>query len=62
MSFGENKWIQFHKGTKIIVQVVKEGLGTKGSTLTIYPKLRRRFLGMYSFMHSLCMEFDLYHS
>nr|AAD27911.1 putative ribonuclease E [Arabidopsis thaliana] len=31
------------KGTKIIVQVVKEGLGTKGPTLTAYPKLRSRF-------------------
>lgn len=39
----ENKWAQVRKGTKIIVQVVKEGLGTKGPTLTAYPKLRSRF-------------------
>ncbi|OAY35009.1 ribonuclease E/G-like protein, chloroplastic isoform X2 [Manihot esculenta] len=39
----ENKWFQVRKGTKIIVQVVKEGLGTKGPTLTAYPKLRSRF-------------------
>lgn len=39
----ENKWPQVRKGTKIIVQVVKEGLGTKGPTLTAYPQLRSRF-------------------
>ncbi|CAN4078645.1 unnamed protein product [Withania somnifera] len=39
----ESKWVQVRKGTKIIVQVVKEGLGTKGPTLTAYPKLRSRF-------------------
>lgn len=39
----ENKWHHVRKGTKIIVQVVKEGLGTKGPTLTPYPKLRSRF-------------------
>ncbi|KAL2462412.1 Ribonuclease E/G-like protein [Forsythia ovata] len=39
----ESKWAQVKKGTKIIVQVVKEGLGTKGPTLTAYPKLRSRF-------------------
>lgn len=39
----ENKWFKVRKGTKIIVQVVKEGLGTKGPTLTAYPKLRSRF-------------------
>ncbi|CAK9156311.1 unnamed protein product [Ilex paraguariensis] len=39
----ESKWAQVRKGTKIIVQVVKEGLGTKGPTLTAYPKLRSRF-------------------
>lgn len=39
----ENKWKQVKKGSKIIVQVVKEGLGTKGPTLTAYPKLRSRF-------------------
>ncbi|KAM0033915.1 putative ribonuclease E [Helianthus debilis subsp. tardiflorus] len=36
-------WSQVQRGTKIIVQVVKEGLGTKGPTLTAYPKLRSRF-------------------
>lgn len=39
----EKSWAQVRKGTKIIVQVVKEGLGTKGPTLTAYPKLRSRF-------------------
>ncbi|KAA0059215.1 ribonuclease E/G-like protein [Cucumis melo var. makuwa] len=39
----ENKWLQVRKGTKIIVQVVKEGLGTKSPTLTAYPRLRSRF-------------------
>eukprot|EP00257_Ricinus_communis_P019196 XP_015578112.1 ribonuclease E/G-like protein, chloroplastic [Ricinus communis] len=39
----DNKWTQVRKGTKIVVQVVKEGLGTKGPTLTAYPKLRSRF-------------------
>ncbi|CAJ1970604.1 unnamed protein product [Sphenostylis stenocarpa] len=43
MASGENKWIQVRKGTKIIVQVVKEDLGSKGPTLTAYPKLRSRF-------------------
>ncbi|CAH8384889.1 unnamed protein product [Eruca vesicaria subsp. sativa] len=43
MSSRDNKWIQVRKGTKIIVQVVKEGLGSKGPTLTAYPKLRSRF-------------------
>ena len=36
-------WAQVRQGTKILVQVVKEGLGTKGPTLTAYPKLRSRF-------------------
>ncbi|XP_010252827.1 PREDICTED: ribonuclease E/G-like protein, chloroplastic isoform X2 [Nelumbo nucifera] len=40
---GENKWTHVRKGTKIIVQVVKEGLGTKGPALTAYPNLRSRF-------------------
>lgn len=40
---GGRKWAHVQKGTKIIVQVVKEGLGTKGPTLTAYPKLRSRF-------------------
>ncbi|XP_062152192.1 ribonuclease E/G-like protein, chloroplastic isoform X2 [Alnus glutinosa] len=39
----DNKWVQVRKGTKTVVQVVKEGLGTKGPTLTAYPKLRSRF-------------------
>lgn len=39
----ENKWAQVQKGTKVIVQVVKEGLGTKGPTLTAYPRLKSRF-------------------
>nr|XP_016433976.1 PREDICTED: ribonuclease E/G-like protein, chloroplastic isoform X2 [Nicotiana tabacum]XP_016433984.1 PREDICTED: ribonuclease E/G-like protein, chloroplastic isoform X2 [Nicotiana tabacum] len=39
----ESKWVKVRKGTKIIAQVVKEGLGTKGPTLTAYPKLRSRF-------------------
>ncbi|XP_047960049.1 ribonuclease E/G-like protein, chloroplastic isoform X1 [Salvia hispanica] len=39
----ENKWEQVKRGSKIIVQVIKEGLGTKGPTLTAYPKLRSRF-------------------
>ncbi|XP_051147681.1 ribonuclease E/G-like protein, chloroplastic isoform X2 [Andrographis paniculata] len=38
-----SKWAQVRKGSKIIVQVVKEGLGTKGPTLTAYPKLKSRF-------------------
>lgn len=42
-SADENKWGQVRKGTKIVAQVVKEGLGTKGPTLTAYPKLRSRF-------------------
>uniref|UniRef100_A0A5B7AGV8 RNA-binding protein AU-1/Ribonuclease E/G domain-containing protein n=1 Tax=Davidia involucrata TaxID=16924 RepID=A0A5B7AGV8_DAVIN len=39
----ENKWAHVRKGTKIIVQVVKEGLGTKAPTVTAYPKLKSRF-------------------
>ncbi|KAI7745922.1 hypothetical protein M8C21_005550 [Ambrosia artemisiifolia] len=42
-SSDESTWSQVQRGTKIIVQVVKEGLGTKGPTLTAYPKLRSRF-------------------
>ncbi|PKA67037.1 Ribonuclease E/G-like protein, chloroplastic [Apostasia shenzhenica] len=38
-----NKWINIRKGMKVIVQVVKEGLGTKGPALSAYPKLRSRF-------------------
>ncbi|CAI9111020.1 OLC1v1011153C2 [Oldenlandia corymbosa var. corymbosa] len=39
----DTKWSQVKKGTKIIVQVVKEGLGAKSPTLTAYPKLKSRF-------------------
>lgn len=39
----KDKWNQVSKGTKIVVQVVKEGLGTKGPNLTACPKLRSRF-------------------
>ncbi|KAK9678885.1 hypothetical protein RND81_11G238900 [Saponaria officinalis] len=39
----DEMWALVRKGTKIVVQVVKEGLGTKGPTLTAYPKLRSRF-------------------
>ncbi|XP_038704548.1 ribonuclease E/G-like protein, chloroplastic isoform X2 [Tripterygium wilfordii] len=39
----EYNWAQVRKNTKIVVQVVKEGLGTKGPTLTAYPRLRSRF-------------------
>ncbi|KAJ4755127.1 Ribonuclease E/G-like protein [Rhynchospora pubera] len=38
-----NQWVNVKKGTKIIVQVVREGLGTKGPSLTPYPNLRSRF-------------------
>lgn len=55
---GEKTWLQVQKGTKVIVQVVKEGLGTKGPTLTAYPKLRSRFwvcflLHLYYLLNSL---------
>ncbi|KAL4185781.1 hypothetical protein AMTRI_Chr10g7650 [Amborella trichopoda] len=39
----QNKWANVSKGTKVLVQVVKEGLGTKGPTLTAYPNLKSRF-------------------
>ncbi|RWW06893.1 hypothetical protein GW17_00029752 [Ensete ventricosum] len=39
----KNKWGHVREGTKVIVQVVKEGLGTKGPALTAYPNLRSRF-------------------
>ncbi|RZS01485.1 hypothetical protein BHM03_00031340 [Ensete ventricosum] len=39
----KNKWGNVREGTKVIVQVVKEGLGTKGPALTAYPNLRSRF-------------------
>ncbi|KAM3190737.1 hypothetical protein ACQJBY_068635 [Aegilops geniculata] len=38
-----DRWSQVRKGTKIMVQVVKEGLGTKGPTLSPFPCLRSRF-------------------
>ncbi|WVZ58878.1 hypothetical protein U9M48_009101 [Paspalum notatum var. saurae] len=38
-----NRWAQVRKGTKVMVQVVKEGLGTKGPTLSPFPCLRSRF-------------------
>ncbi|XP_077214562.1 RNAse E/G-like protein [Tasmannia lanceolata] len=38
-----NKWVHVRKGTKVVVQVVKEGLGTKGPALTAYPNLKSRF-------------------
>lgn len=37
------KWAQVPRGTKIIVQVTKEGRGTKGPQLTAYPVLPSRF-------------------
>ncbi|KAL6491768.1 hypothetical protein OROGR_034133 [Orobanche gracilis] len=40
---GESKWANVKMGSKIIVQVIKEGLGRKGPQLTAYPKLRSRF-------------------
>lgn len=55
-SDGENSWNMVRKGTKIIVQVVKEGLGTKGPTLTPYPKLRSRFwVQSYRFLDPFSM-------
>ncbi|KAL6894920.1 hypothetical protein ACP4OV_007540 [Aristida adscensionis] len=38
-----SRWSEVRKGTKIMVQVVKEGLGTKGPTLSPFPCLRSRF-------------------
>lgn len=43
ISSDDDKWSHVRKGTKVIVQVVKEGLGTKGPALTAYPNLRSRF-------------------
>ncbi|KAE9450262.1 hypothetical protein C3L33_17841, partial [Rhododendron williamsianum] len=39
----KNKWALVQPGTKIIVQVSKEELGTKGPRLTAAPVLRSRF-------------------
>lgn len=62
MASGEDKWIKVRKGTKIVVQVVKEGLGTKGPTLTAYPKLRSRFwVCAILFLH-LASSLVVYHS
>ncbi|GAB2259774.1 hypothetical protein Droror1_Dr00010629 [Drosera rotundifolia] len=36
-------WDDIRPGTKIVVQVVKEGLGSKGPSVTPYPKLKSRF-------------------
>lgn len=55
----ESKWAQVQKGTKIIVQVVKEGLGTKGPTLTAYPKLRSRFWVCGYVIPILVVTFDV---
>ncbi|GER52310.1 ribonuclease E [Striga asiatica] len=43
LSTKKTKWAKVKKGSKIIVQVIKEGLGTKSPTLTAYPKLSSRF-------------------
>ncbi|CAN6479712.1 unnamed protein product [Victoria cruziana] len=42
-NFASNKWRNVRKGTKVIVQVIKEELGTKGPALSAYPNLRSRF-------------------
>ncbi|WOK98136.1 ribonuclease E/G-like protein, chloroplastic isoform X1 [Canna indica] len=39
----KSKWSHVREGTKVLVQVVKEGLGSKGPALTAYPNLRSRF-------------------
>lgn len=57
---GESKWAPVRKGTKIIVQVVKEGLGTKGPTLTAYPKLRSRFWVCVMYIYVFYSDFLLY--
>ena len=47
-----SRWSQVRKGTKIMVQVVKEGLGTKGPTLSPFPCLRSRFwVRSWGFLH-----------
>lgn len=38
------------KGSKIVVQVLKEGIGTKGPTLTSYPSIPGRYLVMMPHM------------
>ena len=48
-----SRWSQVRKGTKIMVQVVKEGLGTKGPTLSPFPCLRSRFwVRSWGFLHN----------
>lgn len=37
------KWMHVREGTKIIVQVIKEELGTKGPLLSAFPSLTSRF-------------------
>ncbi|KAJ3693195.1 hypothetical protein LUZ60_008675 [Juncus effusus] len=39
----KNQRVNLKKGTKILVQVIKEGLGSKGPTVTAYPTLKSRF-------------------
>ncbi|KAI8536901.1 hypothetical protein RHMOL_Rhmol10G0292900 [Rhododendron molle] len=43
MEGAKNKWALVQPGTKIIVQVTKEELGTKAPRLTAIPSLRSRF-------------------
>ncbi len=38
------------KGQKVVVQVIKEGIGSKGPTLTSYPSIPARFLVIMPFM------------
>lgn len=54
---GENKWSHVRKGTKVIVQVVKEGLGTKGPALSAYPSLRSRFWVCIMFAYTYSSSF-----
>ncbi|KVI08769.1 Nucleic acid-binding, OB-fold [Cynara cardunculus var. scolymus] len=56
----ESNWGPVQKGTKIIVQVVKEGLGTKGPTLTAYPKLRSRFWVLMTRFNSIHVSKKIY--
>jgi len=51
---GQNKWTQVRNGTKVVVQVVKEGLGTKGPTVTAFPSLRSRFWVCTMYACNLC--------
>nr|XP_043631874.1 ribonuclease E/G-like protein, chloroplastic [Erigeron canadensis]XP_043631875.1 ribonuclease E/G-like protein, chloroplastic [Erigeron canadensis] len=56
----EDKWALVQKGTKIIVQVVKEGLGNKSPTLTAYPKLRSRFWVLMTRLNSIHISKKIY--